>query len=237
MNINLKWWQVLGFFALFGGFIWFKTMQASSLEANDIEERINELRHQACDCQSQECADAVGVDLVNYIESVKEREGEAEQVELIQSLTVAAQNCILDPSKRSKPDTSLDDMLLAQLAQQEALAQAWPPQIKMALKKTVREMVASSMKTALDIEALSEDQERTAEGAATCVVDAIEVEKALAAPDMEQATPEEVQAFMTAFGEQFKSELGQNVLRECMIQGLAENPGAEGHAAGSDASP
>jgi len=117
-NVNLKWWQVLGFFAAFAGYIWYSSSKEIDMQANDVEERVNDLRRAACECPDQDCANAVALQLVGYLDSIKGREAAQDRVDFIESLSDDAADCINDPSKR-RPDpyANMDNIIKNALPQ------------------------------------------------------------------------------------------------------------------------
>ena len=130
-NINLKWWQVLGFFVVFAGIIWFKVARKENFEAKDVEARVDALRVEACQCPSQECADAVGKKLSDYMEEVGDRETTETQAGYITGLAAGAMRCVSDAEARAdysgtgfSMDTALEGVLEAQPAAEGVLEEA-----------------------------------------------------------------------------------------------------------------
>lgn len=100
MNQNLRWWQVLLFFALFAGVIAYQVMRSGELRADDIRKELQDIQFEACGCGSilggadPACARKAASRLTSYVGSQEGREAFTEKLREVEADIVAVENCL-----------------------------------------------------------------------------------------------------------------------------------------------
>ena len=215
-NINLKWWQVLGFFVVFAGVIWFQVIRKQSHEAKDVEARVDVMRVEACQCPTQECADAVGKELSIYMKEIEDRKIEAHRVDYIAGLAALVMKCVSDPEARTAyagtglGSVSMDDLMTAAL--EERAVVGWTDEFRLSIIDGIVESSVEGLDPSMTID---EETRLVIKDSAECIVDAMA--KVIPQPRLDDS--EEDKLVMEKFDEDIttfmESETAQPLMEKC----------------------
>jgi hypothetical protein len=92
--MTLRWWQVLGFFVVFAGFVWFKTSRHEKLEGRDIEKRLEAFRVEACACTDATCTGRVRTHFEAFLKAQGDTEFYDTKSAYFRNIMKAMQTCL-----------------------------------------------------------------------------------------------------------------------------------------------